>query len=180
MKSIIGRTGIVPGLRIGRTQDNTGAEEDEQFLVDRKGFAPSGFLKAMGKEHTPAASSVYHRLEDNHITLTPGAWMVFGVIRYKAHLGQSVINRAGWVWTTRNGDDTDAVPPQIPLQAGFPSRGRLFDNPGGKSEYKEELAPVRIRVTEETKLYLVPIGEYSKPEDIRLATYIFAEQREKI
>lgn len=133
------------------------------------------YLAATSSVKTPSASNNYLQMTGNSIVLTPGSWMLSGQINYSnggVSPSWSILTAQ---WCTANGADTSSQPTLLTLDAGF-TNGQSYTEAGGAGNFYLDLASVRVTVSSDTTIYLVPYETVVTAANGRVTTYIYAER----
>ena len=115
-------------------------------------------------------------LNNNFVTLSPGIWVLNGSMLYTLSGSSPGYSHLAAYWKATNGNNTSTEPPSLDLQAGIGGISRLVSG-SQAMEYRILMPTIRIEVTAETPVYLVPnVKSASSPGNARLQGYVYAEK----
>lgn len=153
-----------------------------EALVQNPAKAP---LTATSNVKTPAGTGHYHQLTGNALTLSPGTWKLWGTI-YGAASGSPGYTNGGGAFFGANGADSGTTPTQL---SALPGVTVLTPNPAGSydpvnygatpstSNWVAPVAPISIKVTQTTTVYLVSYTTQSTSASARVTAYAYAERQ---
>lgn len=143
----------------------------------------SSFLSAVSSNFLLStsgyASGEWAQVVGNKITLTPGEWILYGQVYTSVTSSPSTINGLYCQWSTSNGNNTSSDPITLITQAGLPRAVSTYNGVSilGSSSYLAINAPtVRVSITKDADIYLVPKASFSSAGDGYMRTYIHAER----
>jgi len=132
-------------------------------------YAPAGYQSATSTAYTPAASSssTYYSLTGNSVTLSAGSWQLDGQCLFSNGGTSPGYSSVLLAWSTANGAATSPT-----LQAG--NQYTQFTCPSS-AQLITPAATIRITVTSNTTIYLVPNIVATTTQNASITTYIYAQ-----
>lgn len=142
---------------------------------------PSGLriLNANSSVLTPGTSAEWYTMTGNSITLTPGTWMVNGVVDFGdsgTSPTYSVINAA---WCYANGANSATQPASIStnLKAGQAALGTNNSVlTAAITTGSEAMQPILVATSSGLPIFLVPFATMTTATNARIATNVWAMQ----
>lgn len=138
-------------------------------------FGENEFLAATSSVKTPGASGDWMLMTGNSIILTPGSWLLNGNIFF-GESGSAVYTLIQGLWATANGADTSSKPAEPTLDAGGTTSDGTFMFTGSPNARILVMNTVRITVTSNTTIFLVPRASMTTAANSRVTANIFAER----
>lgn len=134
------------------------------------------YLSATSATKTPVASGDWFQMTGNSVPLTAGTWVLHGLINY-SRAASPVYTAAIGKWAAANGADSGVEPANLSIQAGSQANGRVqwIESPG-VPDFDMVMSSVRVTVTQDTDVYLVPYAAMTTPANARVVTHIYAER----
>lgn len=135
-------------------------------------YVPASYIAATSSVFTPAAASsnTFYTLTGNSITLTPGSWMVSGTVNFGNGGSSPSFTNAVCGWSSANGAFT-----ALTVDAGGAATTSQAAG-GSLATINMNASTIRITVSANTTIFLVPLINATTTDNARITTYIYAEK----
>lgn len=122
---------------------------------------------------TPVATSQWHALSGNSVTLTAGIWLLNGACVFNSSGTSPTYAYMIGQWSIANGADSGTQPTALTTDAGLPTS--LFDTSPVNSAHAS-MPAVRKTITSPLTVYLVTYAVMTTAANARISTYIYAQR----
>ena len=131
---------------------------------------------------TPGTSGDWLLMTGNSVDLTIGDWVLTGMIEGDNNASNPSYDELEVKWASANGADSDSEPADVDagslsIQAGGSSSAKAIYNAAADDQMFKPALTMRVRVTADTTVYLVPRGTMTTAANARVTAFIYAERR---
>lgn len=150
------------------------------LIFQNSSSANQSFLATTSSVKTPTGSNTYCQMTNGSVTLTAGSWILSGSVLWDSSGGSPGYtgSACGFLWAGGNGADTSSAPTTIAsvatVDAGDVTLRQYSPISTGGEEKQTNL--IRVTVTGNTPIYLIPYVNAVTTANARISTYILAQK----